>query len=62
MRQEVRDLVEEIDSKVVFFDADMDMHSTDQQSVRDDLHVLVQHAVSQLVCVPSALSIGRRDA
>ena len=49
MGQEVRDLVEEIDAKIVFFDADMDVHAADEQSLRDDLHVLLQDAVPQLV-------------
>ena len=49
MRQEIGDLVQNVDAQVVLFDTDMHVHAADQQPLGHDLQVLLEDAVTQLV-------------
>ena len=47
--QEIRDLVEGVDSDIVVLDADMHVHAANQQPIRDELHILLQHVIALFV-------------
>src|SRR5512144_1505114 len=51
MRQEVARLVHQVDAQLVVVDADVHMHTADQQTTGDTLHVASEYVVTLLVGV-----------
>ena len=60
MRQEIRELVEQIDAQVFVLDADMHMHAANQHPSRDPGEVFFQIAVPRFVGVVLILPVGKR--
>ena len=63
VRQEVDDLVQDVDAQVVLFDSDMHVHAADQQALRYDLQFFLKNPVAQLVgwllLAPPSERVGR---
>ena len=60
MRQEIADLVHQIDAQVLVIDADMDVHAADHQAPSQGLHVLGQFVVALFVGVELLVRGGKR--